>query len=68
MDKKHTPEDGEFETAVQDAADELDKNHVVENGKLDMAVRDTFDRLHQDHTAEKHCSTSYRAVSEWQTQ
>ena len=40
VDKKYTPEDGESETAVQDAVDELDKkNHVAENGKLDMAVR-----------------------------
>ena len=52
VDKNHPPEDGELETAVQDAVDELNKNPVAENGKLDTAVRDTLDRLHKNHTAE----------------
>ena len=51
VDKNYAPEDGEFETSVQDAVDELNKNPVA-NGKLDMAVRDTSDPLHKDHTAE----------------
>ena len=37
VDKKYAPEDGESETAVQDAVDEMDKNSVAESGKLDMA-------------------------------
>ena len=52
VDKNHASEDGEPETAVQDAVDELNKNPVADNGKLDMAVRDTSDRLRTDHTAE----------------
>ena len=51
-DEKYAPEDGESETAVQDAVDELNKNPVAENGKLDRAVRDTSDRLYKDHTAD----------------
>ena len=52
VDKNHAPEDGEPETAVQDAVDELNKNPVADNDKLDMAARDTSDRLRTDHTAE----------------
>ena len=52
VDKNHAPEDGESETTVQDAVDELNKNPVAESGKLDTAVRDTLDRLHKDHSAE----------------
>ena len=52
VDKNHAPEDGESETTVQDAVDELNKNPVAEGGKLDTAVRDTLDRLHKDHSAE----------------
>ena len=37
VDKKYAPGDGESETAVQDAVDEMDKNPVAESGKLDMA-------------------------------
>ena len=37
VDKKYALEDGESETAVRDAVDELNKNPVAENFKLDMA-------------------------------
>ena len=37
VDKNHAPQDGEIETAAQDAVDELNRNPVAENGKLVMA-------------------------------
>ena len=47
VDKMYAPEDGESETAVQEAEDELNKNSVAQNGKLDMVVRHTFDLFAQ---------------------
>ena len=44
VDKNHTPEDGETETAAQDAVDELNK--------IPVAEKDRLDPLHKDHTAE----------------
>ena len=65
VDRKYAPEDGESETAVQEAVDELDKNSVAENANS----------TGQYETNQTGCTkitlqrtTSYPAVNEWQTQ
>ena len=72
VDKKYAPEDGESETAVQDAVDELLKNPVAENGELDRTVRDTennkwpsgermADAVIREGVAEKHDTLPWSA-------